>query len=265
MSDFLVSKGLKLNDDKTHLMVMTTSQARAIRRGTMKDSSLVVIRTPTTVIHPSESEKLLGCWLHQDMKFTEHIRNHEESLLSSINKRIGALKMVGRVASFKTRKMIANGIVMSKLIYLIELWGGSSKYLLEALQKAQNRAARIVTKLDWTTHSAELLRQCGWMSVNQLVVYHSVVLVYKVMQSKSPRYLHSVFLTSYSYQTKQADKKLLRQTRNMDLDISHSSFRWRAGQAFNDLPLEIRSLGKLVKFKNKARIWIKANIPLYPA
>ena len=31
MSDFLISNRLKLNDDKTHLMVMTTSQARAIR------------------------------------------------------------------------------------------------------------------------------------------------------------------------------------------------------------------------------------------
>ena len=46
MSDFLVSNKLKLNDDKTHLMVMSTSQARAIMRGGSKDSSMVQIRTP---------------------------------------------------------------------------------------------------------------------------------------------------------------------------------------------------------------------------
>ena len=61
MSDFLVSNKLKLNDDKTHLMVMTTSQARAVRKGGIKDSNNVEIRTPSEVIQPSVCEKLLGC------------------------------------------------------------------------------------------------------------------------------------------------------------------------------------------------------------
>ena len=138
------------------------------------------------------------------MKFIEHLQNNSESLLSSLNKRTGALKMLGKVASFKNRKMIANGIFMSKLIYLIELWGGCPKYLLEALQRAQNRAARSVSKLDWSTHVAELLKQCGWMSVHQLAVYHSMVLVFKIIQSKSPKYLHSMFSAKYNINTKQA-------------------------------------------------------------
>ena len=110
MSDFLISNRLKLNDYKTYLMVMSTSQARTIRRGTIKDSSLVVIRTPTEVIEPSESEKLLGCWLHQDMKIVEHLQNSEESLLGALNKRIGALKILGRAPNFKTRKVIADSL-----------------------------------------------------------------------------------------------------------------------------------------------------------
>ena len=158
MSDFLVSNKLKLNDDKTHLMVMTTSQARAKRKGTTKDSSKVEIITPNEIIKPTAYEKLLGCWLHQDMKFAENIINHDESLLRSLNTRIGAVKMLGKVASFRTRKMVADGIFTSKLIYLITLWGGSAKFVIDALQRAQNRAARAVTKLDWNTPAAELLK-----------------------------------------------------------------------------------------------------------
>ena len=41
LADFLVSNKLKLNDDKTHLMVMSTSQARPHRLG----GSQVQIRT----------------------------------------------------------------------------------------------------------------------------------------------------------------------------------------------------------------------------
>ena len=54
--------------------------------------------------------------------------------------------------------MVADGIFMSNLIYLITLWGGSAKFVIDALQRAQNRAARAVTKLDWNTPAAELLK-----------------------------------------------------------------------------------------------------------
>ena len=113
MSDFLISNRLTLNVDKTQLMVMSASQATAIRKGTMKDNSLVVIRTPLEIIEPFETRKLLGCWLQQYMKFTEYIQNNKESLLSSLKKRVGVIKMIGNVANFKTRKMIADEIMMS--------------------------------------------------------------------------------------------------------------------------------------------------------
>ena len=262
VSDFLVSNRLKLNDDKTNLMVMTTSQARTVRRGTIKDSNLVVVRTPTGVIEPSISQKLLGCWLHQDMKFSEHLVDHRESLLHSLNQRIGALKLIGRVANFKTRKIIADGIFMSKLINLIELWGGSSKFLMEALQRAQNRAARFVTKLDWMTPSGMLLKQCGWLSVQQLAVYHSVVMVYKVMLFKSPKFIYSMFSTKYSYQTNQAHNRMLRNTRKYSLNISRDSFRWRAAMYYNQLPLSIRNSTSLEHFKKDAKAWVRDNISI---
>ena len=91
---------------------------------------------------------------------------------------------------------------MSKLVYLIPLWAGSAKFLIKSLQTLQNKAARAVTKLDWNTPTAELLRQCGWLSVHQLSVYHSVVLVFKVLQFRSPKYLYNMFSTTYNYKTR---------------------------------------------------------------
>ena len=41
--------------------------------------------------------------------------------------------------------MIADGLFMSKLIYLSPLWGGCEKFLLEALQVTQNKVAGLVT------------------------------------------------------------------------------------------------------------------------
>ena len=36
--------------------------------------------------------------------------------------------------------MVANGVVISKFCYLIQLWGGAEAYLLKSLQVLQNRA-----------------------------------------------------------------------------------------------------------------------------
>ena len=87
------------------------------------------IRTPTGVITPTQTEKLLGAVVHQDLKWTDHILHDGESLVKVLSTRLGALKKVCKVANFKNRKMIAEGLIMSKLSYLIPLWSGSETYL----------------------------------------------------------------------------------------------------------------------------------------
>ena len=83
------------------------------------------------------------------MKWREHILDCENMLLKSLNKRLGALKKSQQRASFKTGKVIANGIFMSKLIYLIPLWFGCEEYLVRSLQVMQNKAAMSVAKLSY--------------------------------------------------------------------------------------------------------------------
>ena len=168
--------------------------------------------------------------------------------------------MVSRVASFKNRKLIAEGIFMSKLAYLIPLWGGCSKYLIKALQVIQNRAARTVTRLWWDTPTKLLLGQCGWLSVHQLAVYHSVLLVYKVVQTKSPQYLASMFDTPYQFPTRQADSGMIRHLGAPGSELIRKSFRWRASEEYNQLPADVRNTNKLVDFKKGAKRWIMENV-----
>ena len=97
------------------------------------------ITTPTEVINQSQVEKLLGVWLHQDIKWAEYILENKESLVRALSTRVGALKKVSKFASFRNRKMIGDGIFMSKLVYMIPLWGGCAKYLLQALQSLQSK------------------------------------------------------------------------------------------------------------------------------
>ena len=112
ISAFLVSNILKLNDDKTHLLLFTTSQARR-QAGAAQD---IQIQTSTETISPSSNENRLGAWIHQDLKWSECLQDNQENLIKSLSTRLGAIKMISRVSSFKTKKMTANGVFMSKLI-----------------------------------------------------------------------------------------------------------------------------------------------------
>ena len=85
MADFLTDNKLKVNDDKTHLLVMTTMQKRRT-----VDTNATRIVTPSSTVEPSSTERLLGAEIHHDMRWKQHILESENSLVKELNKRQGA-------------------------------------------------------------------------------------------------------------------------------------------------------------------------------
>ena len=262
MSDFLVSNRLKLNDDKTYLLVLTTSQTRRRVGAELRN---VVISTPAKLLYPTPTEKLLGAWVHQDLKWSEHLQDNHESLLRALGTRLSAIKKISRIASLKTRKMIANGVFISKLSYLISVCGGCEGYLCRSLQVIQNKVARVVTRDSWSTPTSVLLSNCGFFSVRQLAMYHTVVLVFRVLKTGSPSYLHSMFSTSYNRATRQSLQGMIKPSQSTKVpksDLATSSFRHRALQDYNLLSTEVRDASTLPRFKQLAKQWIMNNIPV---
>ena len=157
--------------------------------------------------------------------------------------------------------MIANGIFCSKLIFQISLWGGTEEYLLNALQIVQNKAARFVTRRDKFTPVVELLRQCGWLSIRQLVFYHSVITIYKTLQTSFPKYIHSKLSMEFPYNTRLAQSESVRMGPDFQskLEITEKSFMNRATVSFNRLPAELRQVRKIEDFKKELKRWILEN------
>ena len=247
LAEFLTSNKLKVNDDKTHLLVMSTRQKRQHR-----DTSTITITTPTATITPSVVERLLGAQVHHDMRWKEHILDNQDSLIKCLNKRVGAMRKISKTASFKTRKLIANGIFISKLIYLMPVWMGCEDFLVNALQVCQNKVARLVTKLDRFTPTKVLLKQCGWMPVRRLMIFHSLVLLHKTIQHQEPEYLYKK-ITSGSQQpnTRQAAATTAAlevagipkqpSVDDCELGIKKKSWFWSSVFWYNQLPLVLRS------------------------
>ena len=180
-----------------------------------------------------------------------------------ITSRINALQKISFAASFKTRKMVANGVIMSRIIYAVQLWGGASDYLLNILQVLQNRAARIVTRKSIYTSQDELLNQCGWLNVRQLVAQQDMVLLYKTLREKKPVSLYRSLSKSFTYRTRAATTGALVDNYRTTKDITKDSFLVRATKLWNSLLPEVRVAISLPIFKSKLRDWIKQNVALY--
>ena len=257
ISSYMAANRLVINAEKTHLLVMGT-RASATRRHE------VHLQADQHKILPTQSEKLLGGLISQDLKWTNHLQGSDQSVVKQLTSRLNGLVKGAARASFSTRKMVANGIFISKLCYLIQLWGGAEGYLLQALQVLQNKAARAVTHQSWFTPTRILLARCNWLSVQQLVFCQTVLTIHKIVISGRPYYLHKKMISQYPYKTRQAVGGGVRFGENFTgtSGLIHDSFCYRGAVDYNRVPSFIRSARSLNTFKYKLKQWVSTNIPL---
>ena len=251
LADYMGDNKLVINDDKTHLLVMGTAKYSAKRE-------LVSIDTGTVTVKPIETEKLLGINIHQSLKWKEHVLSGEKSMIKILTTRLSALKKISRNASFQTRLMVANSCFMSVISYMISVWGGTESYIIKAVQVIQNKAARCITKKSWYTPTRTLLLECNWLSIKQLIFYHTVLQVWKVRTAQVPGYINAKIQSAI---TRSATEGTLR-VPSVETSLSSKSFMVRSAVMWNAAPPSIRSTQKFETFKSKLKKWAKANIDI---
>ena len=252
LANWMNSNMLVINPEKTLLMVMGSRKFNCQR-------SQVSIKAGDYDIKPSEAEKLLGGWLHHSLSWNLHIRGHSGSLLNQLIKRINGLKKISVNSCFKTKLMVANGLVMSKLTYLITLWGGAPDYLLNGLQVQQLSAARVVCGfVSWRWSRRQLLAKVGWLSVKQLIFYQDVLQIHKTLSSGVPKCLYNELTAPFPRETRSASSGDIRLNNRC---ANRATFKYRAIQSYNSVPVELRT-GTVAAVKTRLKKWIKTNIAI---
>ena len=248
VSGWMRANKLKLNAEKTHLLAVGTKERLN------KVTSRVQVVMDEVVIKEDKSRKdelLLGCYISADLKWNKQIAE----LKKRLKLRLNSLLYLQHIATLKTKKAIAEGIFHSVMLYCLPLFAGCERNNLKDLQVLQNCAARIVCKAHPRTPRRILFDQIGWLSVNQMSVYYTLIMVYKIRESGQPEYL-ARFLKD--------DGRSNRIRRcNTKLTLALQSFTFRGAQLWNTLPLSIRSSSNVRFFKLQARKWIEQNVPRF--
>ena len=155
-------------------------------------------------------------------------------------------------------------MVMSKLVYLITVWGGAQQYLLKGLQVQQLTAARTVcgfTSFFWS--KKKLLDRVNWLSIRQLIFFHTVLQAHKTIKTGFPRIMHKSISTNHPFRTRSATMGLIRfgETFRGQSNLVNLSFRHRAVQFYNLVPVHVRT-GNNATVKKKLRKWVYQNAPV---
>ena len=228
----------------------------------------------------SESEKLLGIIINNTMTWHNHLYGNIENkgLIDKLSHRAGMINKLSKVMPKHRLKTIAEGIFFSILNYGIEVYGNvwgivphddqsrrSTAFTKEDNRRLQilvNKVLRCLTGLDREISTVELHKKSNQLSVHQRSAFFSILAVYKAIHFKQPSY-HYLRLVSANDARETRNKSATRIEYN--LSISRCSFFFRASRLYDLLPLDLRRITSLTKFKRSVKKWTRQHIPLLPS
>ena len=248
VSNWMKQNKFKLNAGKTHILTVGTS----IRVDNLETEVKVEMDDTTLMEDVERSEKLLGVHIEYNLKWHKTLAE----LRSRLKSRLAGLMRLRYVVPYNYLKIVTQGIFNSIMVYCLPLFGGCDRVDLDSLQVIQNKAAQIVTRSPPRSPRKPMYDQLDWLTVNQLVAYHTLLQIFKIRKSQEPEYLFAI---------------LGRDNRNghivvtnTHLSLAKKSFTFRGSELWNQLPADIRTNHKLGNFKKACRNWIKAEIPRFP-
>ena len=146
-------------------------------------------------------------------------------------------------------------LINSVLVYCLPLFGGCNIEDIKQIQVLQNKAAQIVTHSPPRSSRLTMFSKLNWLTVNQLITYHTLLTVYKIRKSGEPEYLARFLKNENCF-----GKIIVPNTR---LTLAKKSFVWRGSQQWNLLSSELRNSSKIGHFKRGVREWVLQNIPKF--
>ena len=174
---YMAVNKLAANDDKTHVVVM-----RAGMKSLHKEKISFNIGKAT--VEESESEKLLGVWVSNDLRRTQQLSKLESKLRS----RLYTLRQMEQVIPKVLLKRVADGIFMSVLRYGLGIFcpirveeSDPHHSNIEGIRVVFNNMLRLLCGSKRTEHTSiqSMLDHLGWLSINQLAAEVRLIEVWK--------------------------------------------------------------------------------------
>ena len=244
ISNFLESNQLTVNQSKTQILETMVPQKRSKLTGNPPIIAVLDNKNRVQIIEAENNIRILGMNIGNNLNWNAHLKSGDKPLLSSINSKLGSLNLLKKELPRTARHILANGLIIAKLQYMIPVWGGLPNNKIRKLQTILNSTARFVTGMKRNTSSAKLMANCNWLFASELVRYHTLLTLWRTITDTQ----HNYFDTRIMWK-----ENLLLETTTPRLKTTKNSFRWRSVRQWNLLTLETRSSHNTASFKRALR------------
>lgn len=234
---------LKLNEDKTDVIVLTTPTVAPV-------VNIKSIQLGVAEVDIADTVRDLGIILDSRLKLQEHI--------NTITKRaFHQLYRIGRIRKYLTNdtaKSLVHALVLSKLDYCNVLLYGVPDCLLNKLQRVQNHAARLITGTHKYDHITPALYSLHWLPVEQRITYKLLLLTFKALNGLAPEYICDL-LEPYKpcRSLRSSAQNLLKEPSFRLKTYGARSFQCAAPRSWNHLPNSMRTVTNLQTFKKNLK------------
>ena len=110
------------------------NQKRSKLKGTAPTLDVKDKNDEWKTLHSGKYVRLLGGNVSDNLCWTEHLEMGEKAILPRLRKQLGALNMLSRQLTRSSKLLLANGLLLNKISYTIQLWGAAPKSKLRKVQ-----------------------------------------------------------------------------------------------------------------------------------
>ena len=90
--------------------------------------------TQDKLISDSSSCRMLGLNMGNNLTWESHLISGRKALLPAPRRQVGMISRIGQNMSKKARLNLTNSLIMSRLSYMVCIWGNTNETLLRKVQ-----------------------------------------------------------------------------------------------------------------------------------
>ena len=243
VKEWMVVNKLKLNDDKSEFLVISSKQQRnkvsvsEIQIGDCKVSSKLAARN-------------LGVTFDAALSMDDHIT----SICQSSFLHLGNIYSIRKLLSRADTETLIHAFVTSRLDNGNSMLYGVSASSLAKLQRVQNAAARCVMKVRKYDHISPVIRNLHWLPVQDRIVFKILLLTWRALNGVAPTYLAEMLKPYVSGRSLRSDNSLqLAIPRTHLKTCGDRAFSAAAPRLWNSLPNTIKCAPSKDIFKRRLK------------
>ena len=243
LSEWMRINKLSPNPAKTEYMIIGHSR----KVNTLNISNALMLND--SAIRRVTKTKSLGVTVDENLKWGEHFNTVKSKICGGL----ASLKKLKNIIPQSKLCSVYYAIVESHLRYANEIWGSLPKTKLDILQRLQDRARSIVENARYKDNWS-----CDWLSVENIIRFDRSVMTYKIRNKLSPESLWDKFQqrsSQSSYATRNCSDL---QIPRLNSEYAKKSYRYSAVKVWNEIPVAIRELPTISRFKKDLKEYLKS-------